>query len=166
MRLAWGQFKMWSTPTGSSQWKAIYTPVEDSLQLTTNKGDKLEAKIEGGEAEAVKYKRNTHTLEFEVRLGLDNGKMREKPWEDKDGVIDGEHAIMIQPEDKEVAGIKIDRCTLSSEVTYSAADGIIIKYTAEVLKPDTGNQIKLEVITDPASTMSADVKASGKAIAV
>lgn len=39
----------------SPAWEELPTPVEDSTQLTTTKGDKKEAKIEGGENEDVKY---------------------------------------------------------------------------------------------------------------
>ena len=35
----------------SAKWIELPTPVEDSTQLSTEKGDKQEAKIEGGENE-------------------------------------------------------------------------------------------------------------------
>ena len=48
-------------------WIDIPTPVENSTKLTPTKGAKKEAKIEGGENEAVKYAANTYTFEFEIR---------------------------------------------------------------------------------------------------
>ena len=113
--------------------------------MTPTKGEKKEAKIEGGENESVKYKRNTYVFEFTLRLGSD----REKPFEDEDGVISGEYTILLQPEDPTVDGIRIDKCVISLEDSYSAAEGIMLKYSADVLKPAKGNQVKYEVITDP-----------------
>ncbi|EJW96425.1 hypothetical protein EVA_15468 [gut metagenome] len=116
--------------------------MENSTKLTPTKGKKMEAKIEGGENEAVKYGANTYTLEFEIRIG----KGRKKPIEDVDGVIDGEYALKLQPEDKTVEGLKIDRSSLSVEETYDTENGTKLKYTVDVLKPETGNQVKFEVI--------------------
>ena len=89
--------------------------------------------------EAVKYAANTYTFEFEIRAG----KGRRKPVEDTDGVITGEYAVKLQPEDKTVEGIIIDRSVLSLEDTYDTDNGTKWKYTADVLKPKTGNQVKI-----------------------
>jgi len=66
--------------------------------------------------------------------------------EDTDGVITGEYAVKLQPEDKTVEGIIIDRSVLSLEDTYDTDNGTKWKYTADVLKPKTGNQVKFEVV--------------------
>ena len=52
--------------TGAA-WEELPTPVENSTQLATTKGDKQEAKIEGGENEDVKYGKNTYALTFNIR---------------------------------------------------------------------------------------------------
>ena len=72
------------------------------------------------------------------------------PVEDTDGVITGEYAVKLQPEDKTVEGIIIDRSVLSLEDTYDTDNGTKWKYTADVLKPKTlGSQIK----TSPVKSM-------------
>lgn len=82
-----------------------------------------------------------------IRLSLKSGcKGRRKPVEDTDGVITGEYAVKLQPEDKTVEGIIIDRSVLSLEDTYDTDNGTKWKYTADVLKPKTGNQVKFEVV--------------------
>lgn len=91
MELSWGKCtikigKLQSSGEAPSSWIDIPTPVENSTKLTPTKGAKKEAKIEGGENEAVKYAANTYTFEFEIRAG----KGRRKPVEDTDGVITGE----------------------------------------------------------------------------
>lgn len=62
--ISWGRPKIEVKKVGESEWKVFATPVEDSTQLETTQGDKLEAKIEGGENEAVRYKSNTYQLTF------------------------------------------------------------------------------------------------------
>ena len=147
MELAWGKCtikisKLQENGDASSSWIDTPTPVENSTKLTPTKGAKKEAKIEGGENEAVKYAASTYVFEFEIRAG----KGRKKPVDDVDGVIAGEYAIKLQPEDETVEGIKIDRCVLSLEDTFDTENGTKWKYTADVLKPKTGNQVKYEVI--------------------
>lgn len=154
--LSWGVCKIWIGKLGAdgsapTSWVAVPTPVEGSTQLTTSKGDKQEAKVEGGENEAVKYKKNTYTLEFEIRAA----KGRSKIAEDDDGVIDGEYALILQPEDETVEGIKIDRGTLSMEPTYSSEEGTKWKYTIDALIPATGNTVKFEVVTAPTGTVTS-----------
>lgn len=117
------------------KWKSIgYDPVEGSTKLTPTKGEKKEAKVEGGEVEAVKYAKSTFAFEFEVRAA----KGRTKPITDLDGVIEGEYAFRLTPEDPECEGILIERSIVSLEETFDAAEGKKWKYTVDVLKPAGG----------------------------
>lgn len=147
MQLTWGKptikiGKLGANGAAPTTWIDIPTPVENSTKLTPTKGTKKEAKIEGGENEAVKYNANTYAMEFEIRMG----EGREKPVEDVDGIIEGEYAVKLQPEEKTLKGVIIDRCVLSAEDTWDAENGTKIKYTVDVLKPASGNQVKHEVI--------------------
>lgn len=148
MELSWGKptikiGKLGANGAVPTTWIDIPTPVENSTKLTPTKGAKKEAKIEGGENEAVKYAANTYVFEFEIRAG----KGRTKPVEDIDGVISGEYAVKLQPEDSSVEGIVIDRSAMSEEETFDTENGKKWKYTFDVLKPKTGNQVKHEVVT-------------------
>lgn len=118
--------------------KLAFTPVENSTKLTPSKGTKKEAKIEGGELEAVKYGRNSYAFEFEVRAA----KGRVKPIVDSDGVILDEYAVRLTPEDTTCEGILIDRSCVSVEETFDTEKGKMWKYTFDVLKPATGNLVK------------------------
>lgn len=148
--ISWGKPKLWlaklvnGTP---SVWKPVPTPADGTTQLNTTKGEKKEAKIEGGEVEAVKYNRNNFSLEFIIRaLGG-----REKLAPDDDGVIEGEYALKLQPEDPTVTGLYIPRGVLSFEPTYNAADGVQWKYTLDALVPEDTSlkSVNFQVITDP-----------------
>ena len=108
--------------------KLPYDPVENSTKLTPTKGEKKEAKVEGGENEAVKYTKNTYTFEFEIRAA----KGRTKPIEDEDGVVADEYAFRLTPENPECEGFLIERSTVSVEDTFDTAEGKKWKYTADV----------------------------------
>lgn len=148
--LSWGTCTIWisklSDTGAATTWTKIPTPVEGSTTLSTTKGDKKEAKVEGGLYEGIKYNKNTYSLEFEVRAV----KGRDKIAEDVDGVIEGEYKLLLQPEDATVEGIQIDRGILSMEPSYTTEDGTKWKYTMDALIPsDESNSVKFEVITDP-----------------
>lgn len=142
--LSWGKPKIEFGKCGvnganPSVWTVLpYDPVENSTKLTPTKGTKKEAKVEGGENEAVKYGKNTYAFEFEVR----SAKGRTKPIEDQDGVVDGEYAFRLTPENPECEGFLIERSVVSVEDTFDTENGKKWKYTADVLKPTTGNQVK------------------------
>lgn len=143
-QLSWGKptiefGKCGTNGVAPTTWtKLAFDPVENSTKLTPTKGEKKEAKVEGGENEAVKYAKNTYVFEFEVRAA----KGRVKPIEDADGVVEGEYAVRLTPEDATVEGILIDRATVSVEETFDTAEGKKWKYTFDVLKPAEGNQVK------------------------
>ena len=104
----------------------------------------MEALIEGGENEAVKYKRGKYALEFQMRIG--NSRLpneSSKMINGEDGMVSGEWQIELEPEDWDegAPGFKIPRSVCSYTDSYSSADGIIRTYTFDSLKPTTGNQI-------------------------
>lgn len=151
-QLSWGKPKIEFGKLGAdgaapTKWdKLEYDPVENSTKLTTSKGEKKEAKVEGGENEAVKYSRNTYAFEFEIRAA----KGRSKPIEDEDGVVKEEYAVRLTPEDSSVEGILIDRATVSVEDTFDTSEGKKWKYTFDALKPAAGNQVKPYTASAPA----------------
>lgn len=142
---SWGKCRLLVKKIGEEVAKLIefYTPVENSTQLTTTKGDKKEAKIEGGEVEAVKYNKNTYSLAAQIRIGLENGKMvRNKPIEDSDGVIDGEYELWLQPENPDGLGMHMANCHLSVEDSFTTEDGILLTYTFDALKTTGHDQVE------------------------
>jgi hypothetical protein len=155
-QLSWGKPKIEFGKCGADgsapiTWTVLpYTPVENSTKLTPTKGAKKEAKIEGGENEAVKVAKSTYVFEFEVRAA----KGRTKPIVDDDGVIDGEYAFRLTPADPECEGFLIEKSTASMEETFDAENGKKWKYTIDVLKPATGSQIKPYTAPEVAKTNS------------
>lgn len=142
--LSWGKPTIETTtstdgaPGASATWTAIDTPKDATTKLTPTAGTEVEAIEEGGEVVDSRNGKNKYLLEFDHFVK--KGKTR--PWEDNDGIIAGEHAFRLTPEDEDCEGIQIDRCTLRVEESYSTADGIMLHYVAKVLKPKTGKMVK------------------------
>lgn len=154
--IGWGKCRILVSKLGTggtpTTWTEVPTPVEDSTELTTTKGDKTEAKLEGGANEDVKYGRNTYALAYQIRVAKD----KTMPFEAEDGVVQGEYAVAVQPEDKDVPGIMIEKSVVSAEDTFSTAEGGAIIYTHDALQPAEGSQVKWGkiVVSESGGTIS------------
>lgn len=138
--IGWGKPRIFIKEIGAvgAKWKEVPTPVEDSTELATEKGDKQEAKLEGGANEDVRYNKNTYALSFSIRAA----KGRKKLMKDEDGIITSNYSVLLQPEDGEIDGISIDKAQVSVEDTWSAEEGGVWIYTFDALQPDSGTQVK------------------------
>ncbi len=142
--LSWGKPIIETTtvkdgePEASASWKQIDTPKDGTTKLTPTAGTETEALEEGGEVVDSRSGKNKYQFEFDLFVK----KGKERPWEDNDGVINGEHAFRLTPEDEVCEGIKIDRSSLRVEESYTTAEGIMLHYVAKVLKPKTGKMVK------------------------
>ena len=132
--IGWGKPRIFYKELGkaSAVWKEFDTPVEGSTSLATTKGDKTEAKVEGGANEAVKYGKNTYALTFNIRAAKD----RTRPIDDEDGVISTGYAIALQPEANDAPGFVMEATTASVEDSFSSADGGVWAYTFDALVPE------------------------------
>lgn len=133
-------------PASGTTWKAIDTPKENTTKLTPTAGTEVEAIEEGGDVVDSRTGKNKYQFEFDLFVK----KGKERPWDDTDGIIAGEHAFRLTPEDETCEGILIDRCTLRVEESYTTADGIMLHYVAKVLKPKTGKMVKPYIKTKAA----------------
>lgn len=141
--LSWGkciiQHATSVSGAASGDYSAIDTPKEDTTQLTPTAGNEVNATEEGGELVDSRAGKTTYVLTFDIFVK----KGTNPPFSDTEGVVSGEHAWKIIPEDAACYGIQIDRSTLRVDVVYAAADGILLRHTAKCLKPATGNTVKL-----------------------
>lgn len=143
--LGWGKCRLFAKDidTPSAKWFELPTPVENSTILETTKGDKQEAKVEGGENEDVRYAKSTYVLNANIRAA----KGRVKPIKDSDGIVDHNYAIAVQPEDPEAIGVYIPKAKPSVEDTWSTEEGGIWNYAFDALKNDDTTQIQMGVIS-------------------
>lgn len=141
--IAWGKPRIFVQKEGESKWLEIPTPVENSVSVETTKGEKTEAKLEGGANEDVKYNANTYALSYQIRIAI--GKTM--PFVQNDGIVEGVWKVALQPENPNVpSGFIMEKSVVSAEDAFTTADGGIITYTHDALKPAQGNQIKWGVI--------------------
>jgi hypothetical protein len=150
MKLNWGKpriivRKCSDLATNPNPFLEFPTPVQSSTTLDTTKGDKVEAKVEGGENEDVRYNRNTYAFTTRIRTL----KNRIKPIFDDDGLIADEYEVYVQPEDPTAPGMFISRATASVADQFNADDGGAWEYVFDALKnKEAGKgQIQWGVVT-------------------
>lgn len=133
--VGWGAPKIGLKKAGETEIKFFATPVEGTTTLEASQGDKMEAKIEGGTNEAVKYKANTYNLTFDVRQVPE----RTDPVEGLDGVVEGEYMVIIYPENDNAIHAVLKRTVINIQEKFDAENGLVRTYTFDVLKPSDGS---------------------------
>lgn len=153
-RISWGKPRIFvkDVDASGSSWEELYTPAEDSTQLTASKGDKMEARIEGGGVEDVKYKRATYQLAYNIRKGkrpTEGGTtaMRKLPFKSLDGYVDHQYAVILAPEDTSCEGFLIEYTTVTIDDTYSSAEGGMWQVLMDALRPASGDTVKWGIVT-------------------
>jgi len=147
--LSWGKPKVEFAPSvnGAPESTAVWTAMpeirEGTAKLEATKGAKTEALQEGGETVDVRYAKNKFA--FTCDLFVKKGDAR--PLSDDDGLVAGDWALRLTPEDAATEGFKIDCATVSAEESWSSADGKIIRYTFDVKKPAAGKMVKPYIAT-------------------
>jgi hypothetical protein len=159
--ISWGKPGIYIGATGqtlgnSSAFELLSTPVEDSTQLTGTQGDKTEATIEGGEAEATRLGAATFELAMNVRMALeDNDKHRILPLElyakiptgqtgagnpDITKFTTGSVSVVLIPAEPNAPGFYCPTCAVSITETYTAADGAMWEIVLAPNVPSDGGK--------------------------
>jgi hypothetical protein len=140
-QLKWGkmaiQYALLPSDDTDLTWLNMLTPVQDSFAFNVEDGEKLEAFIEGGERVAVRRDNSKYSFEFDVHVGSNA-----KPIADDDGIISGEYALRVIPENTSLPGFLMPRCSVSVQETFTSKEGHKVKYTFEALKPETGKMLE------------------------
>lgn len=157
--LSWGKPKIFvkGLGTADNKWRELPTPAEGTTELQTEKGEKTEARVEGGDNEDVRYNKNNYALVFNVRKGVG----REAPIKDDEGLVADNYSVALQPEDPAAPGFIIDKSEVSVEDTFTAADGAVWAYTFDALKPASGKKVKWGTIAVSGSDDSLTVSGTG-----
>lgn len=133
--LSWGAVDIYARKYNGSSvgstWVKFDAAVEGSVSLETTEGDKTEAKVEGGELEAVRRSRSTYALSLQERIGAGFTYAID----DTDGIIDGEWEVVLKPTENATApAMYIPKATASASDSYSSADGTIHTTKFDALK--------------------------------
>lgn len=157
-KISWGKPRLFTFNADVANAKAyeLATPVEDSTELTPTKGDKMEAKIEGGENEDVKYKRSTYVLAYNIR----KKKGRKAPYPAVDGLVNDHYGILLMPEDDTTEGFLIESSTVGVDDTFTAADGAIWAVQHDAVKAETGDTVKWGTVKLNGSTLTFTERSS------
>lgn len=147
--LNWGKMKLETKPSEggapkeNSEWKKIDTPKNGTTKIDTTEGNVTEALEEGGGVVDSRTEQSKYKLEFDLFVKKDV----DPPFTDVDGVIQGEHAFRLIPEDPTAKGYLIDRAQVAVTESYTSAEGGLMHYVIKVLKPKEGEFLKKQVIS-------------------
>lgn len=145
--IGWGRPTIKVKKAGATSYSELPTPIDGSTSLETTQGEKMEAKIEGGDNEAVKYKANTYELSFQIRYAPEK-ETKLAVISDTDGVVDDEFEVQVIPENGDAIGVQIDRASVNVQTSYNSTDGVVKTYTFSALKPSDGSAtVKFNKIT-------------------
>lgn len=139
MVLSWGKCKAFLRRIDQVKKGAFIqlpTPVQNTTKLTPTQGTKKEAKIEGGENEAVRYEKNTNQLALNIR----GAKGRRRPLKDSDGIVEGEYEVFIQPENVEGTGVYLPKVNINAQGSFDTEEGLVWPYTMDTVTPDDGGE--------------------------
>lgn len=147
--LNWGKMKLETKPSEGGapkenvEWKKIDTPKNGTTKIDTTEGNVTEALEEGGGVVDSRTEQSKYKLEFDLFVKKDV----DPPFTDVDGVIQGEHAFRLIPEDPTAKGYLIDRAQVAVTESYTSAEGGLMHYVIKVLKPKEGEFLKKQVIS-------------------
>lgn len=147
----------------AGEWAEIQSPKDGTSSLDTPEGSENELKNEKGKVIDSYTEPGNSTFTFE--LVKEKGKAL--PFPATNGPIPGEHAFrIINDNDPNAPSVQLDRCTLSCRILWSKGDALRAAYTAKVLEPAEGEDVKiLGVDVDKDSLgFSAAADTTGKTI--
>lgn len=121
------------------KWSKIPTPMDGTTQLTPTKGDKKEAKLEGGDNEDVMYLANNYALAYQIRRTSN----KEMPIKHTDGVVEHHYGVVVVPQNKTAPGCYIAESAVSVEDAFDTTEGGTDLYTHDAVVPsDDSKKVK------------------------
>lgn len=144
--ISWGKPRIFVRPlteqgAETGTWEEFATPAEGSTSIETTEGDKVEAKLEGGANEDVRYGAPNYALVFSVR----DVAARVNPITDDNNT--GTFKVILQPEDPTAIGFVLAKATCSLTPTWTAADGGATTFRFEALQPKDGKPLQKGVVS-------------------
>lgn len=140
--LSWGKPKVEFVKTADAatqnKWTEFTKIKEDSASLDVTEGELIEATEEGGAVVDARRKANKYV--FVLELFVTNNFTR--PIEDNDGIIIDNYSVRLTPEDPTCEGFLLDKCNVTVSERWTAAEGKILRYTFDAIKPDSGKICK------------------------
>lgn len=125
----------------AGDWTEIPSPKDGTATLDTPDGTDNELKNEKGKViDSYSEPGGSSTLVFE--LVKEKGKAL--PFPAKNGPIPGEHSFRVSNDnDSNAPAVQLDKCTLRGRILWSKGDALRVAYTAKVLEPAEGEDVKI-----------------------
>ena len=155
--IGWGKPGIYIRKTTEQYFTKVPNPAENTTQLETTKGDRMEAKDEGGELAAVKHKKSTYVL----RYGIRDAAETQQPIAHVDGIVEDEYAVVVVPENAKAPGIYIEFSEVSVDDSFASEEGGIITYEHAVLAATSGKSVKHGTMTVTESSGNISISANG-----
>lgn len=141
--LSWGKPKVEYGETNAdgaaaTSWEEMPEIKEDSASLDVTEGELIQATEEGGEVVDARRKANKYV--FVLDLFVKKGDKRPIP--DTNGIIAKNYSVRLTPEDPECEGFILDKTNVTVTERWTAAEGKILHYTFDGIKPKDGKTCK------------------------
>lgn len=155
-KLSWGKPRIFikDLDTGGAKWQELNTPAQDTTELQPTKGDKLEAPVEGGQNEDVKYKDSLYAIVYNIR----KLKGRAVPIPNTNGVASKHYAFVLMPEDNTNIGFYVEDTTVTVDDTFTPADGAVWAIQHDAIAAASGNTVKWGTVTVEGTGVEAKLK--------
>ena len=159
-KVGWGKPDIYvkDLDAATPAWAKAPTPVEGTTKLSPSKGEKMEAKIEGGDNEDVLYKANNYDLAYQIRKTSN----KEMPIKHSDGVVDHRYAVVVIPQNRQAPGPYVPESSVTVEDAFDTKEGGTDLFTHSAVKPsDDGKKVRWGVYTVTEDAGKTTIKASG-----
>lgn len=139
MILSWGKQTILVRPYkagayGSSDtWTELSIPVEGSTAMNITEGDTKEAKQEGGVIVDSVKSANTYELVFRLFVKKTDAAAYPAILTPINGVVTGEFAFRVIPEDPDCKAVEIPRASVSCIENLGSEEGITLEYHAKAI---------------------------------
>ena len=139
MNISWGKLTIEareykSTAYGSSDtWTTLSIPVEGSTSLDITEGDTKEAKQEGGDLVDSVTGSNIYELVFRLFLKKTDSTAYPALLTPTNGVITGEFAFRVIPEDSACWGVEMPRASVRCIEQLSSDEDITLEYHCKAI---------------------------------
>lgn len=141
--IGWGKPGIYIRKVADKLFKKVADAVEGTAQLTFSDGDKMEARVEGGQVEAVKYKAGSYEFEYGIREAAETVQLIDHV----DGVVEDAYVVAVIPENPAAPGIFIECSEVTVSTNYTAEDGMTTTYKHAAMKAANGSAVKRGIIT-------------------
>lgn len=144
-KLSWGKPRLFVKELDAdlAKWRELNTPAEGTTELQASKGDKLEAPVEGGQNEDVKYKHSLYAIVYAIR----KMKGRAVPIPSTNGVASKRYAVALMPEDSTALGFYVEQTSATVDDTFNASDGAMWAIQHDAIAATSGNTVKWGTVT-------------------